>query len=517
MTVLEISDLIVRHDLASGAALPVHRDAVLAALRAAGDRRGARIVRRLPHHDGVLDAAAVDRILVRTHTELQRLNEELRIADQLAELLVPVLRAVTRPGERARVVDVGCGIGYAIRWLAATGTLAANTIDAELCGVDFNAALIGEARRLAAAEGLECRFVLGDAFDLKDTATVYISSGVLHHLRGEELGAFFRAQAGTGVRAYCHFDIAATRLAPVDAWMFHRARMREPLGRHDGVASARRAHSDHELMSAARSAAGAGADAVPADAAQQPVLRVRAADPRRAARALAGGAGGARAGGAPPGRGDRAGAPAVVSAGFAVPVTLALLALVDGALAGHRAATGRSGLIRKRAYYVVAMRRGLAAGAAVLGGLALVLGAVLAAASDPAARYGQLTRAGIAMLWVLGPFAIAVLATLAGYFTLPRRPATFLILLGLGPLTLIRPWLTVAAGIVAAWTAPAWPVAGCAVLAAAGVLLVEPWVHRRWYADPHIGAAYRGRIRGRISGLLTGSRAGCCVRDRCGP
>jgi hypothetical protein len=32
--------------------------------------------------------------------------------------------------------------------------------------------------------------------------------------------------------------------------------MREPLGRHDGVASARRAHDDHDLMTAARSAPG---------------------------------------------------------------------------------------------------------------------------------------------------------------------------------------------------------------------------------------------------------------------
>ncbi|MGW5667172.1 class I SAM-dependent methyltransferase [Micromonospora sp. NPDC003776] len=206
----------------------------------------------LPHHDGVLDAAAVERLLVRTHTELQRINEELRIAEQLAELLRPLLAAVARPGERPRIVDVGGGIGYAIRWLAVSGVLG----DVDLCGVDFNAALVAEATRLAAAEGLPCRFVQGEAFALPGPATVYISTGVLHHLRGDDLGAFFRAQADAGARAYCHFDIAATRLAPLGAWMFHRARMREPLGRHDGVASARRAHAGHELMAAAGSAPG---------------------------------------------------------------------------------------------------------------------------------------------------------------------------------------------------------------------------------------------------------------------
>jgi SAM-dependent methyltransferase len=150
------------------------------------------------------------------------------------------------------VETAGCGIGYAVRWLAASGVLG----DVELCGVDFNAALVAEATRLAAAEGLPCRFVFGDAFALPGSATVYTSIGVLHHLRGGDLGAFFRAQADAGAQAYCHFDIAATRLAPLGAWMFHRARMREPLGRHDGVASARRAHADHDLLTSAGSAPG---------------------------------------------------------------------------------------------------------------------------------------------------------------------------------------------------------------------------------------------------------------------
>lgn len=49
-------------------------------------------------------------------------------------------------------------------------------------------------------------------------------------------------------------------------------------------------------------------------------------------------------------------------------------------LPGFRPATGRNGRIRKRGYYIDAMRRGLAACAAVLGCLALVLGVILATA-----------------------------------------------------------------------------------------------------------------------------------------
>jgi SAM-dependent methyltransferase len=147
---------------------------------------------------------------------------------------------------------VGCGIGYVIRWLAAHRTLG----DVELCGVDFNAALIRQASRLAAREQLECRFVHGDAFGLRESATVYISTGLLHHVSGAELPTFFKEQEQAGAQAYCHFDIASTRLAPLGAWIFHRARMREPLGRHDGVASAQRAHDDHTLMTAAATARG---------------------------------------------------------------------------------------------------------------------------------------------------------------------------------------------------------------------------------------------------------------------
>ncbi|MFE4637057.1 class I SAM-dependent methyltransferase [Streptomyces sp. NPDC056773] len=249
---LEISDLITVTDPLSGARLPVRRGDVVRRLDEAGDPRAARIVAGLPAGpDDVLDPLAVDRLMIGVHTELQRLSEELRVGERLVDVLDPLFEAIREiAGRRGRfrLVDIGSGLGYLVRWLASTGALGPNV---ELIGVDLDAALVAEADRLARAEGLDCRFVHGNAFDLPEVATVYVSTGVLHHFRGPALAAFFEAQADSQALAFCHFDIAATRLAPVGAWMFHRARMRHPLGRHDGVVSARRAHSDETLLRAA--------------------------------------------------------------------------------------------------------------------------------------------------------------------------------------------------------------------------------------------------------------------------
>lgn len=249
---LEISDLITVTDPRSGERLPVRRDEVVRRLRASGDRHAARIVARLPAGpDEVLDPLAVDRLMIGVHTEMQRLSEELRVDERLVHVIAPLIEAIREiAGRRGRfrLVDIGCGLGYLIRRLAATGALGPGV---ELIGVDLDAALVGEADRLARAEGLDCRFVHGNAFDLPEVATVYVSTGVLHHFRGRALTEFFEAQADSPALAFCHFDIAATGLAPIGAWMFHRARMRHPLGRHDGVVSARRAHSDETLLRAA--------------------------------------------------------------------------------------------------------------------------------------------------------------------------------------------------------------------------------------------------------------------------
>lgn len=117
--------------------------------------------------------------------------------------------------------------------------------------------LVAEARRLAGREGLAYRFAQGDAFKpglaVKAGAySIVISSGLMHHLSESELAEFFAAQSRLGVAAFAHWDIVPCLWSAVGAWVFHRARMREPISRYDGVLSARRSYTASVLEAAAR-------------------------------------------------------------------------------------------------------------------------------------------------------------------------------------------------------------------------------------------------------------------------
>lgn len=255
---LELTDLLCSADQPDGSRPPVRRDAVLAALQETGQRRALRLARALPTRGEYLDTDAVEALLLRVHAELQRLGEELQLPRRLAEPLrrwsEPLL--ASSPA-RVRVVDVGCGLGHVPRWLAAHDVLGPRV---ELVGVDLNPSLTGRATALAAEESLECRFLTGDAFTPgvaveNPQRTIIISSGLLHHIAPEELPGFFAAHEALHVGAFAHFDIDPSRWATVGAWVFHQARMREPISRHDGVLSAQRAHPGERLLAAAGSGA----------------------------------------------------------------------------------------------------------------------------------------------------------------------------------------------------------------------------------------------------------------------
>ncbi len=251
----EITDRVIAFDPDTLARRPVARAEAEADFLAFGRRRAARIVASMPaRDDGAIDPDAVDRRLLRVHVEMQRLSEEFQHGQRVAELLRPLLAAIRAddPPRPIRVVDVGCGLGYVIRWLAAHGDLGD---DVELLGADHHAALVDEASRLAQAERLTARFVVASVFALREPATVLLSTGVLHHFRGPDLDAFFAQHERPSLRAFVHFDFQRTIFAPPGAWLFHATRFRDPIGRHDGLLSAIRAHPNARLLDAARAAA----------------------------------------------------------------------------------------------------------------------------------------------------------------------------------------------------------------------------------------------------------------------
>lgn len=251
---LEITDLLWPVD-ADGDPLPVSKAAVVDRLTGLSQRRAARIVSAIPDVNGILDPGYVNALGFRVHCELQRLGEELQLARRVATLLCPIVEVIRHRGTGpVRIVDVGCGLGSVIRAMAASAALGG---DVELVGVDLNPFLVTSARRLAEREAVTCRFEQGDAFKpelaIQDGARcIVISSGFVHHLPESGLADFFAAQARLGVAAFAHWDIAPCLWSALGAWVFHHARMREPVSRHDGVLSARRAYPAGMLQEAAQ-------------------------------------------------------------------------------------------------------------------------------------------------------------------------------------------------------------------------------------------------------------------------
>src|SRR5262245_12251589 len=129
------------------------------------------------------------------------------------------------------------------------------------------------------------------------------------------------------------------------------------------------------------------------------------------------------------------------------PALLYLLATVDAALCGYRAAAGRSALIRKRDYYRRAMLRGALAGqvAVLVAGVAASV-AILTAA-DQAAVWAELLGAGRRMLQVYLPYAgilgVAFLVRIVPSVDARSLTSTLVF----GPFTLLRP-VVLSAGVL---------------------------------------------------------------------
>jgi len=130
------------------------------------------------------------------------------------------------------------------------------------------------------------------------------------------------------------------------------------------------------------------------------------------------------------------------------PFLLALLAIVDAAFAGFRAAAGRNARIFKREYYARSLLHGALFGVALvfaLGALTLLL---LAPSAEPMTRYAELVSVGQRMLWVFVPYAVLVLSALVLYLVSSHELRAFATVAILGPFTLLRPWVVVGGAVV---------------------------------------------------------------------
>lgn len=198
------------------------------------------------------DAALPPERLAAVLRDLAQVNVVTRAAP-------PTLRwlgAATRPGDRFTLLDVGAGHGDMLRriarWARRTGR------HATLAGVDQNphAAAIA---RAATDPALGIAFHTGEAAAVAEAAPArpdfIISSLVAHHMGDGELAAFLRWMEDTAQRGWFVNDLHRHPLA----WRGYRllaAAMRwDPIVRHDGALSVRRAfvRADWErLLAAAR-------------------------------------------------------------------------------------------------------------------------------------------------------------------------------------------------------------------------------------------------------------------------
>lgn len=170
-----------------------------------------------------------------------------------------------------------------------------------------------------------------------------------------------------------------------------------------------------------------------------------------------------------------------------IPALLASLAILDAAFAGFRAAAGRDARIFKYAYYRRALVKGACSGAALVVALAAATVIALLLSAAPATLYAELLGIGARMLHVFLGYALLVLAALALYGAARPELRILATVAILGPFTLVRPLVVVAATI---WgvAAGASPVAlGLTVVSSASVLVLGrllDWHQGRW---AHLG------------------------------
>ena len=161
-----------------------------------------------------------------------------------------------------------------------------------------------------------------------------------------------------------------------------------------------------------------------------------------------------------------------------IPTALVAFALLDGALAGFRAAAGRNGRIDKLRYHLRAMSLGLMASAVAIALLAGTTTAVLVTAADADAIWNELLAMGERLVLCFAAFSALVLSFLGIYALARNEVRTFATVAILGPFTLARPAIIVGATLWSTRLSTSWQTAFLSWAATAAILAVGVTLHR---------------------------------------
>jgi hypothetical protein len=131
-----------------------------------------------------------------------------------------------------------------------------------------------------------------------------------------------------------------------------------------------------------------------------------------------------------------------------------MLATIDAAFTGYRAAAGRNALIDKRDYYRRAMLRGALYGQLAVAITGIVMLGLVLLSPEPAALLRELEQAGLRMLIVYVPYAAVIFLAFAlrAVPSVDIRSITSVLIFG--PFTLIRPVVALAGVLWAMLSAP---------------------------------------------------------------
>jgi ubiquinone/menaquinone biosynthesis C-methylase UbiE len=217
--------------------------------------------RRLAGHPELIDGALHDDALVREMLrDLRRVNRWLGGTALSRSALLRLLqhsgvpRDLTARARPLRILDVGTGAADIpvdlLRWGARQG------ISLEIEAIDSRSEIISAARRdLGAIPGLSLR--VADALSLPDadgSFDVAHTSLLAHHLEPDALERALRELSRVSAVGVIVNDLDRTMLALAGAWLLTHVFTRNPLTRHDGPLSVRRAYRPSELRRIAASA-----------------------------------------------------------------------------------------------------------------------------------------------------------------------------------------------------------------------------------------------------------------------